>query len=240
MSKPIKACFRSKTIAQAAAVFAAGLLSAHAQPFSGSSSGIFNDPVGGPENASPVTTGIGTSSITFGKADAANATPNALKFTGASFSDIASETPFDVGSLYYLNGSTVGGTTLESVGLDLSLSFTVPSLGLEKFEFPLSITTTPNNGNQAESADYITLPAASSTTFTVGPDTYTLKLSFGQFTGGGYLDSDGTFRVYEGDSATAPVEGIITTDLRGVPDNGSTLLLLGGASALLCCWRRRS
>ena len=67
-----------------------------------------------------------------------------------------------------------------------------------------------------------------------------MKLSFGQFTGGGYLDSDGTFRVYEGDSATAPVEGIITTDLSGVPDSGSTLLLLGGASALLCWWRRSS
>jgi len=239
MSKPITN-YLTKTIALATAVFAGGMLTAHAQPFSGSSSGIFNDPVGGVDNPAPVYTGMGSSSITFGDGDGYGTGPNALTFTGASFSTVPAETLFDVGTLNYFNGTTTTGTTLDSVGLNVSLTLTIPAVGAESFEFPLTITTTPNTGTDAQNADYITLPVASSTTFTVGADTYTLKLSFGEFTGGGFIDpDDGTFRVYEGDSATAPVEGIITTDLSGVPDSGSTMLLLGGAGTLLC-WLRRS
>jgi hypothetical protein len=227
----------SKVTALMAAVCAGAISSAHAQ-FTGTSTGIFDNPVGGADNPTPVTTGIGTSSMTFGDPDDFGTGPNALAFTGAAFAGVPAETLFPVGSLYYFNGTTVLGSNLDKIGLDIELLFTVPGIGSKSFDFPLTITTTPNTGTQAQNADYVTLPAASSTTFTVGLETYTLDLSFGEFTGGGYLAPDGSFHVYEDDSATAPVFGDITTNLEGVPDSGSTMLFLGGASALLG-WARR-
>ncbi len=177
--------------------------------------------------------------MTWGNGDGFGTGPNVMTFTGNPSFSTSAETPFSVGLLYYFNGTVADGTSLDSVGLDISVSFTVPSLGVKSFDFPLTITSTPNiDGDPVASADYITLPPASSTTFTVGPETYTLDLSFGDFSGDGFLQ-DGAFHVYEGESATAPVNGILTTNLTGVPDGASTMLLLGGVSGLLCWMRRK-
>lgn len=222
-----------------AAISAGAVLSVQAQ-FSGSTSGIFDHPVAGADNPDSFTTGIGTSSMTWGDADGFGTGPNALTFTGNPSFSTPAETPFSVGTLDYFNGTVAEGTDLDSVGLNIKVNFTVPSLGVESFDFPLTITTTVNTSDPVASADYITLPPASSTTFTVGPETYTLDLSFGDFSGDGFLE-DGAFHVYEGESATAPVNGVLTTNLNGVtaPDSASTMLLLGGVSGLLCWMRRK-
>jgi hypothetical protein len=225
----------TKVLALSAAVVIGGMLSAHAQPFSGSTTGTFINPVAGADNPSAVTTGIGTSSMTWGQGPDVNQ----LNFTGAGFASVPAETQFQVGSMFYYNGTQALGTQIDSITLDLKVAFTAPGGLNETFDFPIGITTTPNTSDPMASADYLTLPPASATTFTVGSDTYTLKLSFDTPTGGGFLASDGTFHVYEEQSSTTKVEGVITTDLSGVPDGGSTMILLGAATGLLGWIRRK-
>src|SRR5258708_7100595 len=91
-----------------AALSAGAMLSAHADSFSGSSAGTFNNP-DTTGNPTAVYTGMGGSSITFGNADSFGTGPNVLRFTGASFSSVPAETTFTVGSLYYFNGTVVTG-----------------------------------------------------------------------------------------------------------------------------------
>jgi hypothetical protein len=64
--------------------------------------------------------------------------------------------------------------------------------------------------------------------FSFGGNDYTLEMAFGDFGGNSFGDAD-TFRVFEGESATAQLRGTITENITRAPDGGSTLLLLGMA-----------
>jgi len=214
------------------------LLQTTAATFDGSSDGIFQNPTG-PVGA--VYTEIGPSDITWGTPSIEGEPPNSLSFFGTTFAGVVPETTFSVGALSYYNGSILAGTEIDTVELALTLSFTSPFTGDQTFVYPLTITSTPNvEGDPEASADYITLPAFSSSTFSHDGVDYTLQVGFGEFTGGGFIAPDGTFRVYEGSGARAPVVGKITENIPGVPEVSSTLLLMGIALGSLGIIRKRS
>lgn len=217
------------------ASFCLATASVQAVTFDGTSSGTFQNPVG---PGGMVVSGIGTSTVLFGDGANFGTGPSSLSFLGSAFSTPA-ETLFSLGQLTYFNGTTTVGSEMNNVDLQITLSFTSPSGLNEIFSYPLLITMTPNSsGSAAGDADFVTLPSFSQTVFTDAGINYTLEVGFGQFTGSGYILGN-EFHVYENASATAPLVGRITENIPGVPDGGSTLLLLGGASALIGVLRRK-
>jgi hypothetical protein len=203
--------------------------------FAGTSTGIFANPFGDPAtNPDSTTTGAGTSFFTWG----VGAPPSSLGFAGGLFST-PPETTFKVGTLTYFNGGINSGTGADSVDLDLELSFTDPT-GLDKtFSYTLGLINTPNLGVSPEDdADIVTLPVVPTTTFVADGNTYTLALSFANFSASSFGGSN-QFQVFEQATATVDIVGKITTNLNGVPDNGSTLALAGGALLALAGLRRR-
>ncbi len=232
----------SHKLALALALLAGAALTAQADPtFSGLASGTFSNPQGGPDNGSPDYT-LSGNTISFGSNP--DPTQNTLTFNAAPAFSVAADQVFTLGSLYYFNGTVAGGTSLDSVTLNIAIAFTDPSGLGQTFNFGLNITTTPNTGDLIGDADYVTLPSSTTDTFNVGGTDYTLKVDFGQFSGDGYLNaSDGTFHVYENDSATAPIQAVITSNLNEAfpaPDGGSTMILLGFSATAMVALRRRS
>lgn len=109
---------------------------------------------------SPVYSGIGTNSISWGDPDGFGTGPNTFEFVpdGA-----ASPSPdgdlYVLGRLNYFNGTVSLGTSIRGVDLmtkiDPSPAPSVP-LDVDTFTFPIAIVTTPNvEGDPDASADYI-------------------------------------------------------------------------------------
>ena len=183
---------------------------------SGTTSGIFVNP--NPSGGSIVTTGVGTSNFTWG--DGSPPPPNSLSFAAAPFST-TTETPFKIGTLTYFNGTTVSGTTPNSIDLKITLNFGTPPAGNQSSSFTLMLDSTPNTGTPQQNADYVYFPSAfSNTTFMIGGTTYTLKLTGFQNVRGvaGFLGSNGNteFHVEEGGTASADLYGVVTSNLSGI------------------------
>ena len=83
---------------------------AGAVSFTGTSSGIFVSPTGGP---GLVTTGVNTKSFTWGTGF--QSPPSSLTYTGTSFAGILPEQAFSIGTLSYFNGTVLDGTQANSV-----------------------------------------------------------------------------------------------------------------------------
>lgn len=191
--------------------------------FEGGSSGVFENPVGGP---SMVVTGVGTDSFTWGDGSASSSPPSGLQFTGATFS-VDEEDMFQVGTLDYFNGTTATGTGVNSVGLDIALIFNSPEGFTENFLYSLDLIATLNTDNADESADYVYLPSAySGTLFSEGGIEYTLTLEFGDVTSGGFSSLD-QFHVFEGSSASVFLMGTITSNTAAPVPEPATMFLFG-------------
>jgi hypothetical protein len=203
--------------------------------FTGTSSGVFSNPTG---PSGMITTGVGTSNFTWGDGTGFNSPSSSLSVSGGAFSTPA-ETPFVVGVLTYFNGTIATDTGADAVDMLITLNFTNP-IGVSKvFTYNLGLINSPNGqGSDDLDADYVTIPTVANTTFTDGLDTYTLHLAFGNFSANSF-GGPNEFRVHEGKSATADIIGTITTNLNGVPDNGSTLALLGLALVSIGYIRRK-
>jgi hypothetical protein len=200
---------------------------AAAVPIAGSTSGIFENPTG---PAGMVTTGVGTSTFTWGNGAPFGSPPSSLSFSGTSFSG-STGVPFAVGSITYFNGTIAGGTEANTVDLAIALTFTDPAGVNQSLSYLLSLINTPNTGDPVASADIIQFPATLPTeTFDVGGVLYTLALDVGIVSGGGF-SSQHTFSVFEGQSATATLIGTVTVPT-AVPEPGivgliSMALVLG-------------
>jgi hypothetical protein len=188
-------------------------------PIAGLSSGIFTNPTG---LSGMVTTGVGSSSFTWGDAASFGTGPSSLRFTGTSFSG-TSDVPFVFGELDYFNGTIASGTGADAVDLEVNLAFTAPSGIVQDFTYNLTLVNTPNTGTAEEMADFVYLPTTMPVAyFTEGGVNYTLEfLGFGAITGGGFTTVD-SFHVLEGSSASAELLGQVTEQVVPVP--GAVLL----------------
>ncbi len=203
-----------------------------AQTFSGNSSGTFGTPDPG-SNDDPVFSGVGTNTFTFGDTGNSRRNPNRYSFAGNSFSTTL-DSLFQVGNFTYFNGSTIVGTTIDSVPLNVSLGFTNPGGVNEVFRFDLQNNSTPNTGTPEQNADFVFLISSiGAQTFTVGTTNYTFALN--GFSRDGGVTTVKEFRVLEGENTTAGVFGKITA--APVPEPTSMLGILafsalGGGSLL--------
>lgn len=228
-----------KLLAVAAALTALGTAPSYAVPVTGSATGIFVNP----QPAGSTVTGVGTSDFKYGDNTGQNSPMNELSFAGSSFNG-QTETKFKVGTLTYFNGVTVVGTSPLTVDLQLTTTFTAPSLGPVPSTFSLSLVVTPNTGTPAENADYVLFPSSySSSTFLIGSTTYTVKIvDFENVMGDGFLPSDGTqLHVLEGGRASADLYAVVTSQISGVPEPSTwAMMLLGFAGVGFMAYRRKN
>jgi hypothetical protein len=196
---------------------------APAQAFSGSTTGTFGNPTPGAANPTPVFTGVGTNSFMWG--EGYYSPPNALSFAGTSFSNVSSGISFTLGSLTYFNGTTLVGTTVDSVPLSINLAFSDPSGVSADFPFTFNLISTPNvNSDPLANADYVyPIQNLSSTTFPYHGLLYSLAIT--GFSQDGGSTSVNQFQVLEGDTAQATVYGQISQSSK-VPEPSTTIGIL--------------
>lgn len=207
---------------------------AQAITFSGnSSSTTWGIPTSGGINTTPVYSGVGTNSFTWGEAlpnDPKFGTPaNKLTFTGNSFSTNTNSL-FNVGNLTYFNGSVPEGTNVDSVPLNLKLSLTSPQNLSQAFNFNFNLLNTPNDpaNTPAQNADSVIIQnKVSDTRFTFDGNQYTLELAGFSQDGGKTTSSE--FSVLEAETSTAGLYARITqVPTEKIPESGTIV----GLSAL--------
>ena len=223
-----------------AVVLGAAALPSFADNVSGTMAGVWVNP--NPGALPVVTTGVGTSTFTWGTSTGATP-PNSVIFDNSpgSFATVT-ETPFKVGKITYFNGTTAVGTTPDSVDLALTLNFAEPALGSIVSDYTFNIVTTTNTADADESADYLYLPSAfSTTTFVIGSTTYNVKLTgFQDIVGDGFLASDDlALHVREGGTATADLFAVVTSEVSAVPEPQNVALMLAALGMMGLVARRR-
>ncbi|MCP5534145.1 MAG: PEP-CTERM sorting domain-containing protein [Akkermansiaceae bacterium] len=195
----------------------------------------------------------GSAAFQWGEAATSSAYPHAsaLWFEPAAIGPMNPEQYFEVGFLYYRNGTISGNpksnvsTGASSVDLQLEMTFTAPA-GVDPMNltFQSSLINTVNNSDPYASADIVTLDDAfAPIEFTDAyGNLYFFELSFqvDEDTMDGTLSTQDQFRVFEGGQGGAVLLGRFTTNpfgLTGVPEPSTFLLTFGGA--LLALRRRR-
>lgn len=222
-----------------AAVFGATALPVFADPVSGTISGAWVNP--NPSGAPIVTSGVGTSTFTWGEPSGTKANSVNFNSNGGNFLS-TTETKFKVGTVTYFNGTTAAGTTPGSVDLALTLNFADPALGPVTSNYTFNIVTTDNTGDADGDADYLNLPTAfSSTSFLIGSTTYNVKLAdFENIVGDGFLISDEfSLHVREGGTASADLYAVVTMQTFAVPEPQNVALMLAGLGMMGLVARRR-
>lgn len=222
-----------------AAALGATALPGFADPVSGTVNGVWVNP--NPSGSPIVTSGVGTSTFTWGTPDGTAANNVNFNNGGGNFSS-TTETKFKVGTITYFNGTTASGTTPDSVDLALTLNFADPALGPVTSEYTFNIVTTSNTSDANASADYLNLPTAfSSTSFLIDGTTYNVKLAdFENIVGDGFLPSDEfSLHVREGGTASADLYAVVTTQTAAVPEPQNLALMMAALGMMSLVARRR-
>jgi hypothetical protein len=178
--------------------------------FTGASAGNFYLPLGDSKLASNLTGSLRSPTFKWGNPAALLTKPNELTFTGASFTKVAPDQEFALGSLSYYNGTTNSGTNATSVKIAIDLNLSEPAVK-ETLDFTFRLLSTPNKGkNPDEDADYVYIPDVSTTFSTViKGKTFALVLRFGDHTADGFTTID-TFHAHEGKTLTGTIYGRLT------------------------------
>lgn len=178
---------------------------AKAGVLSGSINSSWGIPTPGSINTESVYTGVDTNVFTWGDPTLfEGASANQLVFEASSFSTDAGSL-FKIGDLTYGNGTVLLGTSVESVPLNISLSFSEPPEINEVFEYGFFLQNTPNLSNDPElNADFLfVIENDVKRNFKYRGDEYTLSLAgFSQDNGKMRVNE---FRVLEGEKTTASV-----------------------------------
>ena len=169
---------------------------------------------------------------------------SALWFSPIASSHIAPNQYFDIGSLYYRNGTIKNNTGASSIDLALNLNFSSPS-GITPMSvaFTSDLINTVNTSDPIASADIVSLRDwAAPLDFTdASGNRYYLELTFqvDQNTMDGTLSTQDEFRVFEGGQGRADLVGRFTTTpgaAMTIPEPSTALL---GALGLLALVRRK-
>lgn len=249
----------------AASPFAAGQAIGTGTLLNGSVSSSFTNPVSEPPGNSsfvysidnnllngvpsvltpiPFAAVAGASAFSWGTAAGRNDDTSALWFRPGSFSNVALESPFELGRLYYRNGTITGGTGASQVDLSMMLTFSSPLLQnpTQAISSTLRMINSPNSSDPVASADIVEIGSpASLLTFTdPGNRQYFLELSFqvDQNATDGSLSDFDTFRVFEDQTGQAVLMGRVT--VAPIPEPGGALLIAAAGFALLLRRRTRS
>jgi hypothetical protein len=205
---------------------------AQALTFSGNSSGVWGEPTPGGMNPDfKASSPPGSNLFTWGDPDDFGTGPNQLTFAGNTFSSEMGSL-FKIGDLTYFNGSVTPGTSVESVPLNLHVSFGDRVNVSEVFDFNFQLVNTPNDSPiAADNADFVYVGKNfGNRNFTFADKKYTLSLT-------GFREKESTtdvsdFRVLEGKETTAAIFAKITQvppDTKTIPEPGTVagLSLLG-------------
>ncbi len=196
--------------------------------FQGTSSGAFVNPTG---PSGMVTTGVGTNVFTWGSPPTASDHSSSLGYSGTPF-DVNENDALVFGSLDYSNGTIALGSEVNTIDLDVTLSFTAPSGMTENFIFNLGLINTPNTSDPNSSADIVNFDnTVPSNFFSFGGTDFTLEfLGFGILSGAGFT-VENSFRVLENESATVDLVGRITSS--PVPLPAAVWLFASGLAGFL-------
>jgi prepilin-type N-terminal cleavage/methylation domain-containing protein len=195
--------------------------------FGGSSAGLFSAPKGDPGLISNLNGGKSNSFFSWGS-PANNSgfnIPNSLTFSGRTFSHIAPDQLFELGTLTYYNGTTFAGTNATSVQLTVSLNLTTQGV-VETLPFTFELLSTTNTKEAKEKdrknketekqmddadADFVYIPDVSTKfSTTIKGKTFYLVLSFGSNSPNGFTTID-EFHVHENKTMTGSIFGKFTT-----------------------------
>jgi prepilin-type N-terminal cleavage/methylation domain-containing protein len=201
--------------------------------FGGNSAGVFSSPAGDSGLVTNLVGLVKNAWFEWGSPalDLGYTVPNSLSFTGRSFTEIAPEERFALGTLTYYNGSTYTGTNATSVQLEVTLDFSSPA-AVERLPFTFNLLSTRNtkaerimdNRNEEaerrmddDDADYVYIPDVS-TRFntTIKGRTFYLVLSFGSSSDNGFTTIN-EFHTHENKTMTGTIFGRFTTK----PPSGS-------------------
>lgn len=192
-------------------------------------------------NPIPFTAVAGASAFSWGTAVSHDDDTSALWFHPGNFSDLALETSFEIGRLYYRNGTIASGTGASQVDLSLLLTFSSPLLinPTQAINSTLMMINTLNSSNSTTSADIVKLGSPTNPlNFTDAENrNYFLELTFqvDQNATDGSLSDFDKFRVFEGETGQAVMVGRVT--VAPVPEPGGALLIAAAGMVLLL--RRR-
>lgn len=184
----------------------------------------------------------GSAAFQWGTAAGWSAYPHtsALWFEPLSGVNIAPNQYFNLGYLYYRNGTIQSGTGASSVDLALNLNFTNPSgITPATTSFTSDLVNSVNTSDPVASADTVSLrnPGSPLDFTDASGNRYYLELTFkvDQNTLDGTLSTPDQFRVFEGKQGRADLLGRFTTTpgVMAIPEPSSALLAVLGALALL-------
>lgn len=164
---------------------------------------------------------------------------SALWFEPISGNNITPNQYFNLGYLYYRNGTIKNKTGATSVDIALNLTFSNPSdMPAVNANFTSDLINTVNNSDEVSSADIVSLRTWASELNYIDSkgNRYYLELTFkvDQTTIDGTLSTPNQFRVFEGGQGRAELQGrFTTTPTLQVPEPSTAILGLLGSLALL-------
>lgn len=134
--------------------------------------------------------GVGSSSLEWGDSYFGKGSPSIVTFTGASFSNVAANTPFVVGSFYYFDGINSPSSVIFGGDLIISIPDLTESGGastsFSPISLPFEIMTTINTGSSPVSnADHVLFPGLGGAEVGALEHSSLTAILVGEFSGGG-------------------------------------------------------
>ena len=166
---------------------------------------------------------------------------SALWFEPLSASNVKPEQFFNLGNLYYRNGTIKNNTGASAVDISINMGFSSSStIGSLTNRFTTDLINSVNGQDPVASADIVSLQnSATLLNYTdENGNAYYFELSFkvDQNTLDGTLSTADQFRVFEGSQGSAQLLGRFTTTPGSIPEPSTALL---GALASLALLRRK-